>query len=107
MVQVKARFRDWAGLLDSYSVVDQDNRDVPFELPADKVCMHFFPGSRVDIKGECIQQASVAVYCACCLSICHFCLVLADAELGQVCFCATAPFRSSAPFPMLNSALLR
>ncbi len=26
------------------------------EVPAEQVCMHFFPGSRVDIKGAPAQQ---------------------------------------------------
>jgi len=57
-LQVQKRFRDWAGLLESYQVllVDEGTEDVPVEVPAEQVCMHFFPGSRVDIKGAPAQQ---------------------------------------------------
>ncbi|KAA6428170.1 MAG: hypothetical protein FRX49_01766 [Trebouxia sp. A1-2] len=60
-VQVQKRFRDWAGLLESYQVllIDEGTEDVPVEVPAEQVCMHFFPGSRVDIKGTPAQQGEV------------------------------------------------
>ncbi|DBA99103.1 TPA: hypothetical protein ACH3X1_014237 [Trebouxia sp. C0004] len=60
-VQVQKRFRDWAGLLESYQVllVDEGTEDVPVEVPAEQVCMHFFPGSRVDIRGMPAQQGEV------------------------------------------------
>lgn len=60
-VQVQKRFRDWAGLLESYQVllVDEGTQDVPVEVPAEQVCMHFFPGSRVDVKGTPPQQGEV------------------------------------------------
>ncbi len=59
---MKKRFRDWAGLLESYNVslVDAENGDVLVEVPAEQVCMHFFPGSRVDIKGQPAQQVGTS-----------------------------------------------
>ncbi len=62
-MQVQKRFRDWAGLLESYQVLlaDEGTEDVPVEVPAEQVCMHFFPGSRVDVKGTPAQQVGASV----------------------------------------------
>ncbi len=37
-------------------LADEGTEDVPVEVPAEQVCMHFFPGSRVDVKGTPAQQ---------------------------------------------------
>ena len=60
-------------------LADEGTEDVPVEVPAEQVCMHFFPGSRVDVKGTPPQQVgssptvspAISEYLQCgCLSFC-------------------------------------
>ena len=43
-------------------LADAGNLDVPVEVPAEQVCMHFFPGSRVNIQGQPAQQVGLSPF---------------------------------------------